>query len=286
MRWSAGVSQERTRAVAWPGVRGLALRGVHPGGGRELEELRLACVEERIEAELALGRSAELVAELEVLVRRQSVAGAVARPADRGLVPVRATVGSAGAVPGDTAHAGRRARPGAQPGAARARADDPRARPGPGGARNEAALEPASQPTPFLGRDEELAEIVGLVRGGRRRLLTLTGPGGSGKTRLAIETARALADDFLDGVLVAVAIAAPPRLPLRHQLPSTPRVTWPDISATGICSCWRTTASTFRRRARYLAILLAALSGTCWCSRRAVSRCTGGGTRVSRAADE
>lgn len=57
-----------------------------------------------------------------------------------------------------------------------------------------------SQPTPFIGRERELAEIVELVRGGSRRLVTLTGAGGSGKTRLALEAAQALEDDYPDGV--------------------------------------------------------------------------------------
>ena len=56
------------------------------------------------------------------------------------------------------------------------------------------------QPTPFIGREQELAELVALVRGGSRRLVTLTGAGGSGKTRLAIEASRALEDDYPDGV--------------------------------------------------------------------------------------
>ncbi len=52
----------------------------------------------------------------------------------------------------------------------------------------------------FIGRDAEVAEIAGLVRS--RRLVTLTGVGGVGKTRLAVEVAALLADEFPDGVWV------------------------------------------------------------------------------------
>ncbi len=51
----------------------------------------------------------------------------------------------------------------------------------------------------FVGREREVAEVVSLVRGGAR-LLTLTGPGGSGKTRLAIEAAAELVPEFKAGV--------------------------------------------------------------------------------------
>jgi predicted ATPase/class 3 adenylate cyclase len=52
--------------------------------------------------------------------------------------------------------------------------------------------------TPFLGRERELAEVVGLLGG--TRLLTLTGPGGTGKTRLALQAVATAADSFPDGV--------------------------------------------------------------------------------------
>ena len=53
------------------------------------------------------------------------------------------------------------------------------------------------QLTSFVGRDEEIAEVERLL--GRTRLLTLTGPGGSGKTRLALRVAAELLPRFRDG---------------------------------------------------------------------------------------
>ena len=52
--------------------------------------------------------------------------------------------------------------------------------------------------TPFLGREQELDEALALLAGAR--LLTLTGPGGTGKTRLAAQAAATASDAYPDGV--------------------------------------------------------------------------------------
>lgn len=54
--------------------------------------------------------------------------------------------------------------------------------------------------TPVVGREREVEEICSLLRSGLCRLVTLVGPGGVGKTRLAVAVASALLDDFPDQV--------------------------------------------------------------------------------------
>lgn len=69
----------------------------------------------------------------------------------------------------------------------------------PGGATTARRGNLPIQPTPFIGRDTELSAVKDLILRENVRLVTLTGPGGTGKTRLALETAGALADRFSDG---------------------------------------------------------------------------------------
>jgi predicted ATPase/transcriptional regulator with XRE-family HTH domain len=70
--------------------------------------------------------------------------------------------------------------------------------------------------TSFVGRDHELASIPARVRAAR--LVALTGVGGSGKTRLAIELARRMSDQYVDGVwLVELAQVTDPAL-VPHRL--------------------------------------------------------------------
>src|SRR5829696_6143384 len=69
------------------------------------------------------------------------------------------------------------------------------------------------QPTPLVGRESEVEEVAERLRSEEERLLTLTGPGGTGKTRLALQVGADLLEEFEGGVFfVSLATITDPEL--------------------------------------------------------------------------
>jgi hypothetical protein len=86
--------------------------------------------------------------------------------------------------------------------------------------------------TSFVGRAAQVDEVAGLLA--EYRLVTVTGPGGVGKTRLAVEVARRVAGRFADGVwLVELAAVQEPALVPAAVAVVLGRVPW--IFAAGWC---------------------------------------------------
>jgi predicted ATPase/DNA-binding SARP family transcriptional activator len=164
-----------------------------------LEELRLAAIEGRAEADLALGRHAELAGELESLVAQYPLRERLWR-----LLVLALYRGERQA---DALAAYRRARAmlaadlGLEPGEELRRLEqqvlrqEVPARPPP---RQHNLLAPL---TSFLGRERERAALEELL--GQARLITLTGAAGVGKTRLAVEAAARVVARFGQGVWLA-----------------------------------------------------------------------------------
>ncbi len=72
-----------------------------------------------------------------------------------------------------------------------------------------------AQPSPLVGREGEMADVQALLARDDVALVTLTGPGGTGKTRLSLQVAASLIDQFNDGVfVVSLAAVADPALVL------------------------------------------------------------------------
>jgi predicted ATPase/DNA-binding SARP family transcriptional activator len=167
-----------------------------------LEELRLAALEERIEADLALGRHAELVAELETLVAAQPL-----RERIRGQLMLALYRCDRQAEALDVYRQGRERlveELGLEPSPALQRLEQAiltqgaeLSAPAAAGAPGERRLPVA--PNRTIAREHELAALAQRLRKRSVRLVTLTGPGGVGKTRLALEAARAVEADFPDG---------------------------------------------------------------------------------------
>ncbi|MEV6719142.1 BTAD domain-containing putative transcriptional regulator [Lentzea sp. NPDC051208] len=176
-----------------------------------LEGLRLAAVEDRFDAEINLGRGAELVAELTDLVAANPVREKLVAALMRALVAAGRT--------SEALHAYQRTREaladelGVDPSpelsalhVALLRGEVGRGEVGRGEENRKTNLR--AELTSYIGKDADVTAVRELVAG--HRLTTLIGPGGSGKTRLATETARTLLGDLPDGVwLVELAPAGP-----------------------------------------------------------------------------
>jgi predicted ATPase len=206
------------RGAALADVVGLCPRLA--GDAASLEELRAGVVEERLECDLALGRHAEVAAEGPGLVAafplRERLAGqvmvALYRCGRRGEALAvfdttrRVLAQELGLDPGPEL-TGLQAKILADdpslttpPPAEAAATDGPQAVVVAAGTGAERGLPndlPAQLGT-FIGRDWELSEVRALVESSR--LVTLTGPGGCGKTRLSLQLAAGLLDGFPDGV--------------------------------------------------------------------------------------
>jgi len=198
-RHALAADRLRTALALWRGepFGGLGMDGVLRVEAERLDELRLRAVELRIESELALGIAGELVDELEALVREHPYREAFWRQLMLALYRSERQADALGAY--HRARAALDEQLGIEPGeellaleSAILRHEVP------------AATQPAERhnlPAPvtsFVGREALLSEVEELV--GTHRLVTLSGVGGVGKTRLAIEAARRLAATFADGV--------------------------------------------------------------------------------------
>ena len=192
-------AKARDALAQWHGrpFAGLSAEGALRANATRLEELRLHALELRMEADLALGSAGELVDELESLVAEHPYHETFWRHLMLALYRAQRQADALGAY-----HRARTALDeelGVEPGkalrdleAAILRHDVPVV---------ELPEERQNLPNPltsFVGRESELETVAGLLAA--NRLVTLTGVGGVGKTRLAIEAARRAVADHADGV--------------------------------------------------------------------------------------
>ncbi|CCH88147.1 putative Adenylate cyclase [Modestobacter italicus] len=126
-----------------------------------------------------------------------------------------------------------------------------------------------------LGRDEDLPVLEALLTDPGTRLVTVTGPGGVGKTRLALEAARAVAGAFPDGVVfVPLSALTDPSLVLptvadavgARATPGWRRWTRSErhSARTGCCWCWTTSSRWWRPPATSRPCWRRCRPSSCW----------------------
>jgi predicted ATPase/DNA-binding SARP family transcriptional activator len=181
--------------------------GFSPAEVARLEELRRSAIEDRAEAQLRLGNGANPVPDLQALVAAHPTRERAVGLLMRALAKTGRTAEALAAY--ERTRTALAERLGADPCPELAALHLRLLRGEPGRERTNLRAELTS----FVGRDEDLTRVGKLV--GEHRLVTLTGPGGSGKTRLAVESARTLLDQSPDGVwLVELApVTDPAELP-------------------------------------------------------------------------
>jgi predicted ATPase/DNA-binding SARP family transcriptional activator len=199
---AAGVLQDALALWRGPALAEFAFESFAQAEIGRLEDLRLAAVEERIEADLRLGRHTDVVGELEALIAenphrerlRSELILALYRSgrhpeALEAYGDARARLDEIGLEPSPQLRELQRRILRHDPGLA-----------APGAEVAEATALPRT-PNALLGRHPELRELRALLLRGDVRLIVLTGAGGTGKTRLAIEAAREVASFFADGAV-------------------------------------------------------------------------------------
>ena len=171
-----------------------------------LDELRVECLEERLEADLEVGRHGEVLAELERLVAEHPL-----RERMRGQLILALYRAGRQAEALACYRAGREAlvtELGLEPGTElrdlerRILRQDPSLEPVPTTVLPARRSQVPSPATVTIGREREIAEVRRLLLSQPTRLVTLLGPGGVGKSRLAVESAAIMGVELADGAVV------------------------------------------------------------------------------------